>query len=1104
MISRRELLSSGMVTTLLSALPRRIWPSLAINSVAAVTDVMQVVCLRCEYHDNPTGVDVVRPRLFWQLHSARRGERQSAYRIMVASDQHLLNQGKADLWDSGRVESDQTVQIEYGGATLGSRQECFWKVMAWDKDGRPSKWSEIASWSMGLLRLDEWQANWIVDAVLADRANRPLTPVHCYRSQLANDPNVKKWIIVDLGTTQKVDSVDIIPARPERQNSDCRTIMYPLRFKVEIASEQDFSDARTVVDLTGNDFVAPRTPSCRFAFVRAEARYIRLTITKLAKWAGSDYGVALGGFGAYDGQTCISHAARISCSDSVESNEYSKSYLENSKSAVELRPDSKAITVALPGVPEDQTVSRVPMLRREFILSEPVRHARLFVTARGFYEFYINGTRIGDQELAPGYTDYAKRIEYQMYEVTDCLRKGSNALGALLGYGWYAGHMNLHKLRCIDGFFPLLLAQLEMDFADGRRITVVTDENWKTTLSGPILWSDLLDGEGYDCRRELAGWNESQFDDSGWKAAYCEPRDKVLLVWPRCQPVRRVQTLQPISRREVKPNVFVYDFGQEISGYCRLEIKGASAGTVVRLRHAEKIFPNGMIDVGSLWGVAAEESYILDGKSNRVLEPHFTYHGFRYVEVTGLTEAPAKDALLAIWLHSDLETAGDFSCSNDLFNRIMDNVRRTQRDLLFDVPAGCAGRSERFAWLGDIRPCVQTAIFNMDAAGFFTKYAADIRDDQTWDGRYCDFTPHDSLRGTTRSVGSPGWADAGVSLPWQMYVNYGDCRLIEEHYASARRWVDFVHGNNPDFLWKNARGNDWGDWLSAGTPSTPKEVGATAFFAHSAGLVSKMAASLGYRDDALRYRALFEQIRRAFVQAFVTSDGRIANDAQGCYALALHFDLLHEPLLSKSMMRLVEAIGRNEYHPTTGFWSSTELLLALSDHGDHSEASRMVNMHTMPSWGFMAENGTTFWESFDAINRNQSLCHWTHSGVGEWLWRNVVGINPDPDDPGYRSMMIRPRPTKEVRSCRARYLSLRGVIEIEWALRNREFRLDVAVPVGARARVFFPVGDQDSVRESNTSAKNASGVAFISMSDGRPVFEVEAGRYHFITRYKEI
>ncbi|HZQ43476.1 MAG TPA: family 78 glycoside hydrolase catalytic domain [Acidobacteriaceae bacterium] len=1102
MISRRKLLSSSAITTLLCAVPRRIRGSLALNHADSATELMQVSNLKCEYRVNPEGIDVLRPRLFWQLHSSRRGEHQTAYRILAASNRSLLKQGQADLWDSGRVLSDQTVQIEYGGLPLGSRQECFWKVMTWDKDGKRSRWSDTASWTMGLLRSEEWQGKWIGDRVLADPANRPLTPIHCYRSQLARGPNVEKWITIDLGSTQRVDSVDIIPARPEKLQGDFRTVMYPLRFKVEAASDQQFSDGRTVVDRTDKDFVAPRKPHCQFSFEPVEARYIKLTVTRLAKWDGTEYGVALGGFGVYDAQTCLSRAAGISCSDSIESSDYSQSYLKNSESEVELSPDSKAVTVEFPGVPTSHTVSRVPMLRRELILNGPIRRARLFVTARGFYEFYINGTRIGDQVFTPGYTDYAKRIEYQAYDVTHNLKQGANALGALLGYGWYAGHMNLHNLRCIDGFFPLLLAQLEVDLADGRRVTIVTDEKWKAALSGPILWSDLLDGEACDFRKEIPGWNAPNFNDSNWKTAYSEPRDEVPLVWARCQPVRRVQENQPVSVREARPNVFVYDFGQEISGYCRLKINNGAAGTIVRLRHAERVDADGMIDVRSLWGVAAQDNYILDGKSDRVLEPHFTYHGFRYVEVTGLAEAPTKDALSAIWLHSDLETVGEFSCSNDLFNKIMDVAGRTQHNLLFDVPAACAGRSERFAWLGDIRPCIQTAIFNMDAGGFFTKYTIDIRDDQTADGRYCDITPHDSLRGTDGAVGAPGWADAGVSLPWQVYVNYGDRRILQEHYASARRWVEFVRRNNPDFLWKNARGHDWGDWLSAGTPSTPKEVGSTAFFAHSADLVSKMAAGLGHDDDAARYSTLFEQIKRAFAEAYVASDGRIANNAQGCYALALHFNLLDEPLRTKSVKHLTEAIGINDYHPTTGFWSSTELLLALSGHGAHSEASRMVNTRTMPSWGFMAENGTTFWESFDAINHNQSLCHWTHSGVAEWLWRNVAGLNPDQEDPGYRSMTIRPRPTKEVSSCRARYLSIRGPIEIEWGLRGREFWLDLVLPVGAKAKVLFPVGDEGSIIESGTPAKKASGVEFLSTSSNGPAFEVESGRYHFTTSYE--
>ena len=951
----------------------------------------------------------------------------------------------------------------------------------------------------GLLQPQDWQATWISDATLADPANRPLRPIHCYRSELAAQPDVPKWIVLDLGSSQPITSVDLVPARPLKFNSDFRTVMFPLRFKIEIALDPAFSDAQVVADQTSEDFNTPRSNHCLFHFPAVSARYVRLAVTKLARWDGDDYGVALGGLAVNAGDKLVSGHAQVTCSDSIESPEYSKSYLVQEKNTVAFAPDSAAVTVDFPGVPTKRTVSRVPLLRREFTLDQAVKRATLYVTARGFYEFHLNGRRVGDELLDPGYTDYAQRIAYQTFDVTRLVHPGANAMGALLGFGWYAGHMNLFQLRCIDGFFPLLFAQLEVELVDGRHLTLVTDGAWRTTLSGPVRWSDLLDGEGYDSRREIPGWDKPGFDDQAWKPAYSQPRDGVALVAPHCQPVRAIQEMHPISMKEVKPDVYVYDLGQEISGYCRLKVDGAS-GTRIAVRHAEEIGPDGMIDVRNLWGVAAEDDYLLDGKGPHVFEPHFTYHGFRYVEVTGLPQPPTPDTLVAINIHTDVATTGDFSCSNDLYNRLMTAARWTEWNMLFNVPAGCAGRAERLAWLGDIRPCVQTAMFNMDTAAFFSKYTIDIRDEQTADGRYCDITPHSSLRGANVCVGSPGWADAGVSLPWQEYVNTGDRRILEEHFDSARRWVDFVHAQNPNLLWLKARGNDWGDWLSGGTPSTPKDLGATAFFAHSTDLVSQMAAVLGREDDAKTYRDLFSQIRQAFAKAYVRADGMIGNDAEGGYALALQFDLLDEPLRSRALAHLLDSIHRANDHPTTGFWSSVEMLLALSDQGANEEAARMLNLRTKPSWGYMVDHSTTLWEAFDANTKNLSLNHWTHSAVGEWLWRNVAGINPDPADPGYQSIIIRPRPCHEVTSCQASYDSIRGPIKVSWKVQAGTFTLDLTIPVGAWARVYLPTPDESSVRESGQPAGTAEGVRFLQAGENGSVFQVESGTYHFLQK----
>jgi alpha-L-rhamnosidase len=1078
-------------------LPILLLPVISVGALTTVGD------LRCEYRANPQGIDSPRPRLGWVVASDERGERQTAYRVLVASSLKLLAQDQGDRWDSGKVLSDKPVNLTYAGEALDSRQHCYWKVRVWNHAGKPTAWSSPADWSMGLLQPADWQAQWISDVVLANPANRPLTPIHCYRSTLATNAGTRKWITLDLGTNRTISEVDLLAARPAAENPDFRTMMFPERFKIEASRTADGSEAVTLVDQTDSDYASPRGQKCRFPFPAVAGRFVRLTVTQLSCWDGQDYGLALGGIQVYQGADSIGVNAQVDCSDSLETEAWSKRFLVDGKADVALAPDSVALAVDVPGVPASRTVSRVPMLRREFVLPGGIRSAALSVTARGCYEVRLNGQRVGDELLAPGYTSYSQRLQYQTYDVTKLLIDGKNALGALLGYGWYAGHMNLADNRCFDGTFPQFLAQLDVELADGRRLTIATDGDWRSTLSGPVRYSDLLDGEAYDCRLELPGWDRAGFDDAAWTKVWTQPRDDTPLVWQRCQPIRVAREFCPVASKQIKPEVYIFDLGQEITGWCRLRVKGQK-GTHLTVRHAETIDPDGNLNTNNLWGVGQQEDYLLDDQSQRTLEPHFTYHGFRYVEVTGLPEPPGAETLTAVNFHSALPEAGEFLCSNVLYNRIMDAARWTQRNLLFDVPAGCAARSERVAWMGDVRPCVQAACFNFDAAGFLAKYAQDMRDAQTTDGRYCDITPHAHLRGTDICVGSAGWADCGVSLPWQEYVNYADNRALAEHYASARRWVDFVSARNPDFIWKNGRGmNDWGDWLSAG-PASPKELGATAFFAHSADLVGRMASVLGQTNDAAAYRRLFEEIRKAFVKKYVSSDGVIAASpgsadgalAEGNYALALEFGLLDEPLKSRAATQLCSVITRAGGHPTIGFWSAAGLLLALSAYGHNAEAARMLGLASAPSWGYMVDHGTTLWEAFDADQKNLSLNHWTHSSVGEWLWRNIAGLNPDEQHPGYATFIIRPRPCGEVSWCQAQYRSLRGPIKISWQ-NQKQFTLDLTVPVTAMAVVYLPANAPTAVRESSRPARQAKGVQWLRQEEGESVFQVGSGTYHF-------
>ncbi len=1174
---------------------------MAAGAGIAQAGSVAVVNPRCEYLVNPQGIDVTRPRLSWMMEigdqrSEPRGQKQSAYQVLVASTPELLAKDQGDLWDSGKVASSQSVHVEYAGKQLESRLRCHWKVRVWlarsgvegDEKGTASAWSPLAQWSMGLLKAEDWQAQWISDPVLADPANRPLTPIHCYRSELASRPDAAKWIVLDLGAAKRMDAVDVIPARPKGQSWDFRTAMFPERFRIEVADTRDFLNARTVVDRTRDDVPNPRANECRCGFPAVTARFVRLTVTRLARWDGRDYGLALGGLAVCDGTQSIAIGAAVECSDSLETENWSKRFLVDGKAAVAIAADSPALAADVADVPAKFTVSRVPMLRREFTIDGEVRRAVLSISARGFYEARINGRRVGDELLAPGCTDPSRRIQYQSHDVTALLRRGSNVLGALLGYGWYAGHVNLFENRCIDGYFPQLLAQLDVETADGRRLTIASDANWRSTLAGPVRSSDLLDGEACDYRRDLPGWDQPGYDDRTWGKVWSQPRDEVALVWQRSQPVRAIREVRPVAVKETKPGIYVFDLGQEVTGWCRLKVDGPT-GTHLRLRHAELVAADGNIDMRNLWGTAQQEDYFLDGKGLRILEPHFTYHGFRYVELSGLPGPPDAETLVVVNLRSALPDAGRFECSNPLFNRIMTAARWTQWNMLFDVPTGCAARSERLGWLGDIRPCVQTASFSMDAAAFFAKYAVDMRDAQKSDGRFTDIAPHAHLRGSEVCVGSPGWADAGVSLPWQQWVNYADRRALEEHCASAKRWVDFIHSRNPDLLWNQARGQDWGDWMSAGT-ATPKDLGATAFFAHSADLVARMAAALGRHDEAERYRTLFAGIRQAFGKRWVADDGIIAagraggaeadvtaclaaavkdgrvslvvgnetlggdpapgvvkrlrlvyrlggqeatrdlaegatlelaapagqrleilkasyggartgsgvgGDAQGSYALALHFGLLEEPIRTRAVERLVEAVKRNGGHPSTGFWSSIELLLALSANGQHATAAHMLALRDKPSWGYMVDNGTTFWEAFNAPEGNLSLNHWTHSAVGEWLWRNVAGLSPDEQHPGYAGFTIHPRPTQEVSWCKASYDSIRGKITVNWQSEGDTFTMEVTIPVNTTATVFVPARDTNAVTESGEPAANAKGVKFLRMENGAAVYEVGSGAYRF-------
>src|ERR671921_523289 len=604
-----------------------------------------------------------------------------------------------------------------------------------------------------------------------------------------------------------------------------------------------------------------------------------------------------------------------------------------------------------------------PYLRREFLLDRPIRRARLYATARGVYELYINGNRVGNDVLAPGWTDYDRRIHYQTYDVTPLLADGPNALGAVLGDGWFAGFVGFDpKHRGAHyGARPQLLAQLNVEYEDGTTESLTTEGLWRCS-TGPILYSDLLMGESYDARREMPGWAEPGFDDSGWYGVAVEEIGDTNLVAQPDEGIRVTEELEAKTVTEPESGRYVFDLGRNMVGWVRLKVEG-KAGTEVILRHAEALNPDGTIYTTNLRSARATDHYVLGSDGEEVYEPRFTFHGFRYVEVTGYPGEPPPGAVTGRVVHSATSLSGSFECSSRMVNKLQENIVWGQRGNFLSVPTDCPQRDERLGWMGDAQVFVRTACFNMDVCAFFTKWMVDVEDAQSPEGAFPDVAP--LLRDLSMldlSNGAPAWGDAGIIVPWTVYRTYGDTRIVEKHYDAMSRWMEYLRESNPDLLRKERLGNNYGDWLAPKGDDTPKDLLATAYWAYDARLMAEMVGAIGRQDDARMYEELFHRIKEAFIGAYVSSDGRIKGDTQTCYTLALHMDLLPPELRGAAAEFLVEAIEREDWHLSTGFVGVGYLCPVLTEAGRTDVAYRLLNNDTYPSWGYTIRQGaTTVW-----------------------------------------------------------------------------------------------------------------------------------------------
>ncbi len=746
-----------------------------------------------------------------------------------------------------------------------------------------------------------------------------------------------------------------------------------------------------------------------------------------------------------------------------------------------------------------------PMLRREFNLDGAVERARAYVTSHGLNELHLNGQRVGNQLFTPGWTSYNRRLQYQTYDVTELLKRGDNVMGAQLGDGWYRGNLGWDGKRNIYGDRLGLLVQIVITYKDGRKEIIGTDQRWKAT-TGPILMSEIYHGETYDARLEKTGWTAPGFDDSEWAGVKVATHRKDHLIAPAGPPVRKIEELRPIKIFKTPAGDTVADMGQNMVGWVRLRAQG-EPGTTIRLRHAEVLDKDGNFYTENLRLAKAAAQYTLKGVGVETFEPHFTFFGFRYVAISGYPGELRPDSLTGVVIHSDMSQTGELETSNPLINQLQRNIVWGQKGNFLDVPTDCPQRDERMGWTGDAQVFARTAAFNMDVAGFFTKWLKDLAADQFENGSVPNVIPNVLGPGT-----SAAWGDVAVILPWTMYLSYGDKRILEEQYSSMARWVEYARGRaSEDYIWDGDF--HFGDWLAFATnrsdypgATTGKDLIATAFFAHSTDLLRRTAEVLGKQEDAKRYSELLEKIKSAFRREFVTETGRVGENTQTAYALALQFDLLPEELRSIAARRLAREV-RERQHLTTGFVGTPYLCHVLSRYGFLDEAYMLLNREQYPSWLYPVKQGaTTIWERWDGQKPDgtfqdkgmNSFNHYAYGAVGEWMYRVIAGIEIDPAAPGYKHILIQPQPGGGFRSVKATHQTMYGKLSSAWLLKDRKLNLDLEIPVNTRATVRLPKAQLADITESGNSLIKGDGITSARQDGESVVVEIGSGQYRFV------
>lgn len=1030
------------------------WHSDVVAPDPAAASPLRVASGTVEHRANPLGVDAQRPRFGWKLASTSAQQRQAAYQLVVSG-------AGGTVWDSGQVAAGQQVDVVYGGPALATLTRYTWRVRVWDGQGRAGEWSATSSFETGLRApATEWTAGFIGQAAAVPDLAGASWIWFPEGDPAAGVPPATRFF-------RRTLNLAAAPTKATMVVTGDDTVDVWVNGTQVSTSPRVFESWKTasVVDLTGR--------------LTAGANTIALRSENTTQ---SPAGL-IGKLTVQGGQTVVTDAG-------WKASRSGPAGWEQVGFDDSAWPAARALATygSGPWASNVRITQPSPLLRKGFTVDKPVTSARLLTTALGLHETRLNGAKVGADVLAPGWTDYTKRLQYKVFDVTGQIRQGANALGAMLGNGWYSGSLGIAGNQRY-GTRPWYSAMLRLMFTDGTSTTVTTDASWKVA-SGPIRADDLYHGETYDARLTPSGWDGPGFDDGAWSAPQVRAEAKPNLVSQVDNGVTVQQDFRPVAITQPTPGVWVFDLGQNFTGWNRLAVRGP-AGTTITVRHAEVLNPDGTAYLTNLRAAQVTDRFTLAGTGGvETYEPRFTVHGYRYVEVTGLPAGvtPTADMITGRAAWTSGGQPGTLTTSNALVNQLQHNILWGERSNMLSIPTDCPQRDERLGWTGDIGIFAGTATFNLATQSFLDKFADDLVDAQRADGAYTDVVP-----AVLDTAGRAGWGDAGVIVPYTMWQRYGDVQEIDEHFAAMARWVDYLRSTAGADLIRDQF--TYGDWLNV-NDNTAQDLISTAFFGWSARLVARMAAATGRTSEAASYGQLADQVAAAFTTRFAAADGTVGANTQTGYVLALAFGLLPTDRRQAAADKLSTKVAATGGHLSVGFLGVENLLPVLADHGHVDTAYRILLQPDFPGWGYMQSRGaTTIWERWDGIRPDgsfndpgmNSFNHYGLGSVGDFLYRQVGGLSPA--DPGYATLLVAPKPGGGLTSARSAYETPYGAAVSDWSVSSGTLTLRVTVPPGASATVKVPTTQPSTITYPPEAVPTTAGT-----------FHLPAGAYVFTAR----